>query len=538
MTRDAITERIDEANSTRARIVAANPALAAVADAFAADDKARALRAGSAPSAPNSGTFGDFSVERAPFRRRPILGAAPASWAGDGPIYRPGDADEIPFAPVEAVPAASATLAAERLFHEYCARETGREANTERDLEREQEKATLTRQTHDFALLLEQGGIPAYRRDQWAVWRYRPLSDTWETVAKWRRSLLLPAVAAMIRAPLIRSLEHYLDRHPFARFFTFTSGRRVTLAQLPDRLDEHFRELGRLNTWLSARWGWRFVFRSTELGTPETADGKHVRQADQGRLNRDEAGQVLFHPHSHCVLSGPYLPPAKWEKMLSEIWSHWGHFWDEGGMVRNVRECCKYLTKPAEMLELTPAEAAGLFNALYRRKLVCPLGELRDEIRAREDAGLTLRRHRLANGEGSIWREELDHNRHRTKASKERLDAEAGEKLGKDRKGGCYVCSLQIPTRGPLGLTEPSCIVMGTTWDREAVRRDRSVREMVAAAMPAWVRAQLARKAGDGLSPVRVHTCTPTPSFQTEAPFAADIEPRTAPPTPPVFATA
>lgn len=531
-----LSDRLAAATALADRITAAHPELGPVAARFAGDDRARAWADWRArfpgtddarPAAPAPSGSGFARVLR-PEHAPHVFPAAP--------YYRPGDTDDGTFPDPAGPLAVDLTAQAARLYAEVVARETGREANTERDLAREKEIETLKRQTHDFALLLEQGGVEAYRRDAWAIWRFRPLSGTWEEIAKWRRSMLLPAVAAMIRASLIRALECFLEGNPFARFFTFTSGQRVTLAQLSGRLDDHFAELSRLNTWLKARWGWHIVFRSTELGTPETDHGKRRKESEQGQLERDEKGQVLFHPHTHAVLIGPYLPPAKWSKMLAEIWDHWGHFWDEGGMVREVRECCKYLTKPAEMLALTPDEAAGLYRALYRRKIVCPLAELRDDIRRRDAAGLTLRRKKLDNGEGFVWREELDNNKHRAKATRDARDAAAGEKLGKARAGGCYVVSCQVPTRGPLGLTEPSCIVMGLTRDEAAIRREPCVREMVAAAMPAWVRAQLARKAGAGASPVRVHTCTPTPTFQTAADFLHDVEPRHAPPGPPVWA--
>jgi len=47
---------------------------------------------------------------------------------------------------------------------------------------------------------------------------------------------------------------------------------------------------------------------------------------------------------------------------LQKVKDFWGHNWDEGGAITTAREACKYVTKPAEMLKLSPAELAELYR--------------------------------------------------------------------------------------------------------------------------------------------------------------------------------
>ena len=484
-----------------------------------ADDEARAARAAKAEIAAKRDLVRQARANASP--DAPLI-------CNDGALYVAPDFDDTPVAATaDGHVEVQAAQLAEVIFLRYCARETGVEANTPRDVERQAEKDELKRQSHEIASALGRAGVDAYRNDMWQLWRYRPLSGSLEELPKFRRKMIIPHVAAMVRAPMVSALEYFLERNPHARFLTLTSGTRCTLDELDARLDEHLEKLGTFNEWLRRKWGWQLVFRATELGTPEVRDGRRVKESEAGLLERDEAGKLTLHVHTHAVIDGPYLEPAAFSRMLSEFWEHWDHWLGDGGVIRDARECCKYLVKPGQILKMTPEELAQLDRALYRRKLVSPLGKLRDEIRVREDARLVLRRYRLPNGEGSVWKEEPNHNR-RHRQTPDQLDMEAGAKLGSEKQGGCFVVSRCVPTRGALGLKEPSVVVMGTQWNEAHVRKHHRIKEMLAVTKPQWHRALFDRKH----SMVRVHTCTPTPAEPAGLLIEAGLSERSSPADP------
>lgn len=463
-------------------------------------------------------------------------------------FLRIGDADEqTPLAtpyPAREIATLNRSRRAEEDYAEHADAETGMGWSPEEFERHQADRSTVRAQSHEIARRLESVGKNAYRNEAFSLWVYYVHSKQFESIPNFRRICLLPYVAAMVRASKLAALEYFLDRNPFARFWTFTTGARVGEAGLRERCQWLTGRLNRLNLMLGKRWGGQLVFRSTEFGTVEF-DAQLNRVAGAGGIEFDENGAPLFHVHAHCVFVSlvGFIPPKKWDQMIREIWDFWGHHWDAGSIIRDARECCKYVTKPADMLKLSPEQLGHMHEAVFRLKLCQPLGVLADEIRARKKAGKTLRRYRTR--EGLVWREVFDQNKHAEMDEQDRWATENlrdAQKMAKETiaaarvKPGtspvtpernvqwCRVFARLSPSIGPRGLKEPRVIVGGTHRSDSEIVNHPLVSRLWAQTVEAW-------EAGLRIS---VHTGTPTGIEPEPFSFFPDVPERVAPPGEPL----
>lgn len=450
---------------------------------------------------------------------------------------RIGDADDstpicTPF-PVARIVERRRFAKAEADYLAHADDETGLTASPEEIARQKMDRETVLGQSHLLAKMLESAGVPAYRNDAISLWVYWVHSQHVEKIPGFRRLCLLPYVAAMVRASKVAALEYFISQNPFCRFWTFTSGERVGIDQLNERCRFLHKRLNRLNAMLRARFGVELVFRSTEFGTLEFDAAGNNRGKNAGEIDFDPAtGEPLFHVHAHCVVQSlvGYIQPAKWERMFQEIWDFWGFNWDGGqagksGVIRNARECCKYVTKPADMLKLTPEQLKRTAAAVQGLRLCAPLGQLRREIRARKEAGKCLRRYQTP--DGYVWREVLDQNRH---AAQDAADSaaineineakafviethaaaqcEPGETPRRVERGAdfCAVFARLSPAIGPRGIKEARVIFGGTRCDLAAVRNHPLVFRLWSQTVESWE----AGLALVELPLISVHTGTPT----------------------------
>jgi hypothetical protein len=299
---------------------------------------------------------------------------------------------------------------------------------------------------------------------------------------------------------MLAAVESFLERNPLARFWTFTSGPRCRLLEVRDRLRRMHRRLSQLNAQpFMQSAGVEIVFRSSELGTPETHQSGG-RNGSAGALERDAEG-LWFHVHAHTIvcLKFGYIAAKKWEHLIRQVWNFWGHHWDAGDSVRDARECLKYVTKPGEMLKLTGEELAALAHQLRRIKLAQPMGILATEIKGR--AALGNRLIKVQSPEGRIYKEVKDWNKLRP-VTQDVRDLEAARRLSPPRaEPVARIVSRLLPAVGPRGVKEPRVIVMTAGAPDIALLRSH-------AAITPIIRAS-ADEFAAGLR-IRVHTCTAT----------------------------
>ena len=471
----------------------------------------------------------------------------PAKLVFDGEKFtrRPIDDDAFNYAQRWTGAAeASRAATAERTFRELVREETGNPAG-QKFSKQKRERLELLAQSHELAQRLEAAGVTAYRKDDTSLWIYWVCSGQWEELAKFRRICFLPAVAAQVRSAKLAALEFFMQKNPFCRFWTFTSGRRVGLDGLRSRIEWLHRRLNALNKFLRRHYSVEIVFRSTELGTVEFDDaGNILAENRSGRIETDASGNPLFHPHAHCVVQSlrGFIPPAEWSKMFEDIWDFWRDDdgqqlnWDGGrkgksGVIRNARECCKYVTKPGDMLRLSGDNLRKTEEALHGLKLVQPLGELKREIAARKAAKKRLIRQQTT--DGAVWRECFDWNKHAPQIESEREFAQnvteskkmLSETLAAARcKPGqtptetdnapawCRVFSRMAPAIGPRMVKEPRCVVGGNVFDAASVRNHPLVQKLWGEAVQPWEQGLAAEAAAAqaAVDSIRVHTVTPT----------------------------
>jgi len=418
-------------------------------------------------------------------------------------------------------------IEAEAQFLEDCIEMTGDAVDEKKAQKKRRERKTLDAQSYEIAQTVWGAGLDLFRPDNCQFWRYYIHTKHWEPLIQYRRCTFIPSVAQMTRAPILAALEYFLqnERGKYCRFWTFTSGTRCITAQLKSRISKQHKELKELAKELRARYGVEFILRSTELGTPEfNAEGDAVAEREAGNIEFDAEGNPLWHVHTHIVARSivGYIQPDKWAEMYEFIGARWKHYWNGGskkgkdgtyknGVIKNARECVKYMTKPGDVLALSGVQMRALYEATSRMKMVQPLGTLKTEIRDRKKSGATLRRYRLKNGEVK-WRERIDNNKQAPTHPNERealknledsINFERELRLTAKVPPGtpivahemapfCRVIARMAPSMGQVNYKEPSVIVMGTHKDQRAVETHPLVESMVEATFTSWVMREVA----------------------------------------------
>jgi hypothetical protein len=398
-------------------------------------------------------------------------------------------------------------------FAAICHQKTGKIIEPEKLKKSRAEDALLLEVSHEICAKLATVGVNGYRADPLPLWLYFIHSGRVEMLPFFRRLMFNPWMAKRVRAAMVTSLTAFLEREPFARMWTFTTGERCKLSELRERIETLHRKISALNgSAFMKDLGVRIVFRSTELGTPEF-DSLGNSLGDAGEIERDEKGEPTFHPHAHVVviLTKGFIPGERWERLLCQVGARWRAWWKDGGtnegkatsgLIRNVREVCKYMFKPAELRKLKPPELAALEEQLSGLHIYQPMGALRAEIRSRKERKMRLSK--TDTPDGAVYREVKDHNVHARRTRTEKVFDEAGTLKRKPAPHGLKLLARLEPSFGSAGVSEPRVLLMGTTWDEAAVRGLKAVRELTEAT---------AQRYAEGLravSFISVHTCTAT----------------------------
>ncbi len=465
-------------------------------------------------------------------------------------------------------------------FLEESEADTGNSMSVEEYAKQVNKKAKLREMAAEICRRLKLEGVETRRQDDCGLWVYWIHSGVWEEIDQYRRICINPLVAASSRAPILASLEYFIQEHHFCRFWTFTTGPRCLVADIPDRLATYFRKLSKLNYWMRKNYGVEIVLASTEFGTLETeaADAEEGGKIEFGRLFNEKTGlhsdEPLYHPHFHCVVRVIGKRPLNndlWTELCEKVRARWGCKCDFDGIIRNAREIVKYVTKPGDLLKLAPTQLKAFYEATANRRLVRPMGALRREIAARKEAGETLRRIKTGGGKAWKWVVRMDHNKtlrdsispEERAAMDELIDAEvfaaecaasarctpgvvevgetftmwddgtshregAGSVIAeglpvrlKDKPNFCQVVAFIPPAAGPTMRKENRVIVMGNRRDVAAVNRHPLVKQLRERTWTSWAAGEAL--AGDeacfsDLASISVHTGTVTVPDELQTP--------------------
>lgn len=270
----------------------------------------------------------------------------------------------------------------ERVYLEIVQNESGREISEEAFANKQAERAKLRAQSLHIAALLESEGEKAYGESKLTM--VGLLTGIEEPMIDFRNIVFIPEVAKRKRNKMLGDLEYFLDQHPFARMWVFTSGERCPIADVESRIKDVHRRISKLNAvpFMKAA-GITIVFRSSELGSLKRV-----------------AGKPTFHIHCHTIIDlARKLRPADWSRVLGQVRAWWKFHFSDAKRVEMVREACKYVVKPNDLLELSGPELKALHHQLFKLHLVQTLGPLRSQRKDREDANQCF--HRFGGPQGS-----------------------------------------------------------------------------------------------------------------------------------------
>jgi len=358
-------------------------------------------------------------------------------------------------------------------------------------------------QTVDLAASLERTGIRClYTGDKTrpAPSIVCPLSRTVIRLPSIRRVNFFPETAAASRAQLLRNVEHYLERHPFSRMATFTSGKRVLTKEIRRRHGALKRKLSRLASqpWFKARA--ELVFVALEYGTPELSP----------------CGDYLWHVHAHTVFRPRhYQPPKRWAKFCKKISRFVGARWDAGEQVQNPRELVKYPFKPRDLTKLLEVGRDDVVRELFDQTLKLRMAETLGSLREQRRSVTNTKRRRLKEQTSSgdwVTTTRRDWNRsgrsitrhaarlaaqaqRARKKRRDELDALRPEAHAADGSGAPQMLNRIVARLAPAPYAsrvyEPAFYVWNFNGDFDAIARHLSARRALEVAKP---RVDLARE--------------------------------------------
>lgn len=260
--------------------------------------------------------------------------------------------------------------------------ESGREISEEAFERKKAERDLLMQQSLHIADMLESVGVKAFGESKLTM--VGLLTGIEEPMVDFRNIVFIPAVAKRKRNRMLGDLEFFIQRHPHCRMWVFTSGARCTIDCVADRIAEVHRRISKLNAkpFLKSA-GVNIVFRSSELGSLQRIDGL-----------------ATFHIHCHVIIHmSKKLPKPVWGSLLSKVREWWQFHFADAKEIQMAREACKYVVKPADLLNLTAPELKALHEQLFKLHLVQALGALRKQRKNREDSD--ERFHRVSGPLGS-----------------------------------------------------------------------------------------------------------------------------------------
>lgn len=330
---------------------------------------------------------------------------------------------------------------AERKFLEICIERTGEELPADLHAQRVRYRELLFGQSHRIAESLEGEGIRAFGDSKLTL--VGICSGEMKEIPDFRNVVFIPAVAQRKRNATLKHLELFLQTHPSSRMWVFTSGERVRLSKVRERMQVLHRRLSKLNAepFMKAA-GVSLVFRSTELGEVE----------------RPDQGEPTFHVHAHTIIQlSQKLPKDDWSGLLAQVRAFWVHHFKDSKKIHQARETCKYVVKPADLENLTGKELAMLYHQTFRLHLVQSLGLLRQQQNQIKEGRKRIVRQ--GKGPASRWVVVDAWDRRKEK------DGEEDENWESRQVNDWIVCTLP-PSFAISSRAEPVAVVLNMTGVR------------------------------------------------------------------------
>lgn len=266
----------------------------------------------------------------------------------------------------------------EREYLRIVAARSGEEIDEETFKRKTKERELLMAQSVAIADKLESVGVRAYGDSKLTM--VGLISGIEEPLIDFRNIVFIPAVAKRKRASMLADLEYFVQRHPYARMWVMTSGTRVTIPEVRERMLHTHRRISKLNYCSFMKQnGVSIVFRSSELGTMKYIDG-----------------EPTFHIHCHLIIHmQKKLRPEQWSELLGRVSKWWKFHFKDAKKIQMAREACKYVVKPNDLEKLNPYQLKELYEQLFKMHIVQALGSLKTQRRENEENETKLIREKV-----------------------------------------------------------------------------------------------------------------------------------------------
>ncbi|MBK1855748.1 hypothetical protein JO972_12315 [Verrucomicrobiaceae bacterium 5K15] len=248
----------------------------------------------------------------------------------------------------------------ERQYLEIVAKRSGEEIDEETFQRKQQDREKLKAQSVAIADKLESVNVRAYGDSK--ITLVGLISGIEEELIDFRNIVFIPMVAKRKRAAMLADLEYFVQRHRFSRMWVMTSGTRVTIPEVRERMLHTHRRISKLNhTAFMKSNEASIVFRSSELGSME-------------RIN----GEATFHIHCHLIVYlHKKLTREQWSELLRRVRKWWKFHFKDAKQIQMAREACKYVVKPNDLEKLSAEELKALYEQLFKMHIVQALGPLK-----------------------------------------------------------------------------------------------------------------------------------------------------------------
>ena len=184
-------------------------------------------------------------------------------------------------------------------------------------------------------------------------------------VPEFSNTNFLPYQAKKNRNQFLLSLEHFIENeapadwrgNTYLRYGVLTFGQRVTLKELPRRMDEAKENVSRWIEEARKKYNTEFYFVGWEY-----------------TINEDKT----FHWHANILYQNPVS-----DTEIQKEFTKWSDNFISGtfedcGRIENIQEMVKYPFKPAEMDHLNDKELFKLYRFCFRRRFFEKLGHFRE----------------------------------------------------------------------------------------------------------------------------------------------------------------
>lgn len=344
---------------------------------------------------------------------------------------------------------------AETRFLELCLERTGEVIPEEEHAKRVRCQELLVEQSHRIAEALESQGIKAFGSAKLTL--VGICSGDTRELPDFRNVVFIPAIAQRKRREHLQHLEYFLQKHPYSRMWVFTSGDRVELSGVRERIQKLHRRLSKLNaeSFMKSA-GASIAFRSTELGD----------------IERNEKGATTFHVHAHTIIHlARKLTKEDWSNLLKGVRSWWKFHFKDSQRIHQARETCKYVVKPGDLEKLTAKELAELYHQTFRLHLVQSLGPLKEQRKFIEENGKKLVRG--SRGQSARWEIVDSWEPRKPKRQEEENAAEQDRPDLED-----WILCTRPPSFALSNKAEPFAVVLNHNGKRlEKNRKIRAIRE-------------------------------------------------------------